>query len=94
MRVLHGRTEWHSHERAHRPGHAHAEVVGAVVLANTLVPREWAALLREVAANAHARVGVGSSRAENRRRHVQESAKDAQPLCEERRRPSAFEPIS
>jgi hypothetical protein len=91
MRVLHGRTEWHSHERAHRPGHTHAEVVGAFVLANTLVPREWAALLREVAADAHARVGVGSSRAENRRRLVQER-KDAH--REERRRHSSFEPIS
>ncbi len=91
MRVLHGR---HSHERAHRPGHAHAEVVGVLVLALTPVPRERAALLREDAANAHARVGVGSSRAENRRRHVQEYAKNAQPLCEERRRSSAFEPIS
>ena len=91
MCVLQGRTEWHSHKRAHRPRHAHAEVFGVLVLANTLIPREWAALLREDAANAHTRVGVGSSRAENRRRLVQER-KDAH--REERRRHTAFEPIS
>jgi hypothetical protein len=38
MRVLQGGTELHSHKRAHRPGHAHAEVVGCLVLALTSVP--------------------------------------------------------
>ena len=55
MRLLQGGSEWHRHERAHRPGHAHAEVVGVLVLALTSVPRERAALLREEAATTHAR---------------------------------------
>ena len=40
--------------RAHRPGDAHAKVVGCVVLALTSVPRERAALLQEEAATTHA----------------------------------------
>jgi hypothetical protein len=60
--VLQGGADWHRHERAHRPGNTHAEVVGVLVLALTSVPRERAALLREDAANAHARVGIGGSR--------------------------------
>jgi hypothetical protein len=48
--MLQGGTEWHHHERAHRPGHAHAEVVGDFILALASVPRERAALLREEAA--------------------------------------------
>ena len=55
MRVRQGGAEWQSHKRAHRPGHAHAEVAGVLVLALTPVPRERAALLREEAADAHAR---------------------------------------
>ncbi len=58
MRVRQGGTEWHRHERAHRPGHAHAEVVGVRVLALTSVPRERAALLREEAATANAGLGI------------------------------------
>jgi hypothetical protein len=92
MRVLQGGTEWHRHERAHRPGHAHAEVAGGRVLALTSVPRERAALLREEAATTHAHGSASKrSRAENRRRCVQES-RDAH--REERRRQSALEPIS
>ena len=62
MHVLQGGTEWHSHKRAHRPRHAHAEVVGGRVLALTPVPRERAALLREEAATTHARGSALASR--------------------------------
>jgi hypothetical protein len=62
MRVLQGGADWHRHERAHRPGNAHAEIVGVLVLALAAVPRERAALLREEAATTHARVGIGGSR--------------------------------
>jgi hypothetical protein len=62
MCVLQGGTEWHSHKRAHRPRHALAEVVGVLVLANTLVPLERAALLREEAANAHAQGSASAAR--------------------------------
>ncbi len=55
MRVLQGGAEWHRHERAHRPGDAHAEVAGGRVLALASVPRKRAALLREKAATTHAR---------------------------------------
>jgi hypothetical protein len=55
MRVLQGGTEWRSNERAHRPGYAHAEVAGVLVLALASVPRERAARLREEAATTHAR---------------------------------------
>ena len=53
MRVLQGGTEWHSQKRANRPGNAHAEVVGCIILALTSITRERAALLREVAAATH-----------------------------------------
>ena len=62
MHVLQGGAEWHSHKRAHRPGHAHAEVVGGRVLALTPVPRERAALLREEAATSHARGSASAAR--------------------------------
>jgi hypothetical protein len=61
MRVRQGGADWHRHERAHRPGHAHAEVAGVLVLALTSVPRERAALLREEAATSQAR-GSASKR--------------------------------
>ena len=38
------------YKRAHRPGHAHAEVVGVLLLALTSVPRERAARLGKEAA--------------------------------------------
>ncbi len=79
-------------QRAHRPGHAHAEVAGVLVLALTSVPREWAAILREEAANhTCARVGVETLKSRGRRRCVLE-VEDAH--CEERRRHSALEPVS
>jgi hypothetical protein len=53
--MLQETTELHSYKRAYRAGHAHAEVVGVLVLALTSVPREQAALLREEAATTHAR---------------------------------------
>jgi hypothetical protein len=87
MRVRQGGTEWHRHERAHRPGHTNAEVVG-VVLANTLVPRERAALLREEAAPATTR----SRRVETK--HRRRSVQGTEAHREERRRHSALEPIS
>jgi hypothetical protein len=90
--VLQGGTEWHRHERAHRPGHAHAEVVGVLVLALAAVPRERAALLREEAAPATRRSRRRRLESRHRRRCVQESAREAH--CEERRRHSALEPIS
>ena len=62
MHVLQGGAEWHSHKRAHRPGHAHAEVVGVRVLALTPVPQERAALLREEAATTHARGSASAAR--------------------------------
>jgi hypothetical protein len=62
MRVLQGDTEWHSHKRAHRPGHAHPEVVGVLVLALASVPRERAALLWEEAATIHARGSASAAR--------------------------------
>jgi hypothetical protein len=65
MRVRQGGTGWHRRLRAHRPGHAHAEVVGVLVLALTSVPHERAALLREEAATTHAR-GSASAAQENR----------------------------
>ncbi len=61
MRVRQEGTEWHRHESAHRPGHAHAEVAGVLVLALASVPHERAALLREEAATVHAR-GSASKR--------------------------------
>jgi hypothetical protein len=61
MRVLQGGAEWHRHERAHRPGHAHAEVAGVLVLALTSVPCEQAALLREEAATTHAQGSASAS---------------------------------
>jgi hypothetical protein len=61
MRVRQGGTEWHRHERAHRPGHAHAEVVGVLVLALAAVPRKRAALLREEAATTHAQGSATAS---------------------------------
>jgi hypothetical protein len=81
----------HHHERAHRPGHAHAEVVGVLVLALTSVPREWAALLREEAATTQTR-GARHRRLKRsgHRRCVQESAREAHCTC----RHSALEPIS
>jgi hypothetical protein len=92
MRVLQGGADWHRHERAHRPGHTHAEVVGVRVLALAAVPRERAALLWEEAVTTHTRGSASKrSRAENRRRCVQEK-RDAH--REERRRQSALEPIS
>jgi hypothetical protein len=48
-------------QRAHRPGDAHAKVVGVLGLPLTSVPRERAALLREEAATTHAR-GSASKR--------------------------------
>ena len=92
MRVRQGGTELRSHKRAHRPGNAHAEVVGVLVLALTSVPRERAALLREEAAPATRRSRRRQLKRRNRRRCVQESGRDAH--CEERRRQSALEPIS
>jgi hypothetical protein len=50
MCVRQGGTKWHRHKRAHRPGDAHAEVVGVLVLALASVPRERAVPLREEAA--------------------------------------------
>ena len=91
MRVLQGGTDWHRHERAHRPGNAHAEVAGVLVLALASVPRERAALLREEAATAHAGLGVEALESRGRRRCVLESD-DAH--GEERRRHSALEPTS
>jgi hypothetical protein len=91
MRVRQGGTEWHRHKRAHRPGDAHAEVIGVLVLALTPVPRQRAALLREEAATTHAGLGVEAFEGRHRRRCVLESG-DAH--CEERRRQSALEPIS
>jgi hypothetical protein len=91
MRVLQGAADWHRHERAHRPGHAHAEVVGRLVLALASVPRERAALLREEAAPATRRSRRGRLESRHRRQCVQE-LRDAH--CEERRRQSALEPIS
>ena len=65
MRVRKGGTEWHRDERAHRPGNAHAEVAGVLVLALASVPRERAAILREEAATTHARGSASKcSRAE------------------------------
>jgi hypothetical protein len=92
MRVRQGGTEWHSHKRAHRPGHAHAEVAGVLVLALASVPRERAALLREEAAPATRRSRRGRIEGRGRWRCVQESTREAH--CEERRRHSALEPIS
>jgi hypothetical protein len=91
MRVRQGGTEWHRHERAHRPGNAHAEVVGVLVLALTSVPCERAALLWEEAAPATRRSRRGRLEGRHRRRCVQERT-DAH--REERRRHSALEPIS
>jgi hypothetical protein len=73
MCVLQGGTDWHRQERAHRPGHAHAEVVGVLVLALASVPHERAALLREEAATTNTR-GARHWRVESRdrRRCVQE----------------------
>jgi hypothetical protein len=62
MRVLQGGADWHRHERAHRPGHAHAEVVGVLVLALAAVPRKRAPLLREEAATTHAQGSASASR--------------------------------
>jgi hypothetical protein len=62
MRVLQGGADWHHHERAHRSGNAHAEVVGVLVLALASVPHERAALLREEAATTHARGSASASR--------------------------------
>jgi hypothetical protein len=76
---------------AHRPRHAHAEVVGVLVLALTSVPRERAALLWEEAATSARRSRRRRLENKRRRRCVQESG-DAH--CEERRRHSALEPIS
>jgi hypothetical protein len=91
MRVRQGETDWHRRERAHRPGNAHAEVVGVLVLALASVPRERAALLREETAPATRRSRRGRLAGRGRRRCVQER-RDAH--CEERRRHSALEPIS
>jgi hypothetical protein len=91
MRVRQGGTEWHRHERAHRPGDAHAEVAGVLVLALASVPRERAALLWEEAAPATRRSRRGRLEGRGRRRYVQE-LRDAH--REERRRQSALEPIS
>jgi len=91
MRVRQGGAEWHRHERAHRPGDAHAEVAGVLVLALTSVPRERAAFLREEAAHATRRSRRRRLEGRGRRRCVQE-LRDAH--CEERRRHSALEPIS
>jgi hypothetical protein len=47
------RTTWRAHEgvtAAHRPGHAHAKVVGGLVLVPTSVPRERTGVLGEEAA--------------------------------------------
>jgi hypothetical protein len=79
MRVRQEGTERHSHKRAHRPGHAHAEVVGDIVLALTPVPREWAALLREEAATTRARVGFEALESRHRRRCEQECAYKSPP---------------
>jgi hypothetical protein len=88
-----GGTELHSHKRAHRPDNAHAEVVGVLVLALTSVPCERAALLRKEAATTKARGSTSKrSRAENRRRCVLDSLREAH--GEERQRHSALEPIS
>ena len=89
--MLQGGTEWHRHERAHRPSHAHAEVDGGRVLTLASVPRERAALLREEAAPATRRSRRGRLEGRHRRRCVQE-LRDAH--REERRRHSALEPIS
>jgi hypothetical protein len=91
MCVLQGGADWHRHERAHRPGHAHAEAVGVLVLALTPVARERAALLREEAAPATRRSRRGRLAGRHRQRCVQEIM-DAH--REERRRHSALEPIS
>ena len=91
MCVLQGGAKWHRHERAHRPGDAHAEVAGVLVLALTSVPRERAALLREEAATAHAGLGVEALESRGRRLCVQERT---EAHCQERRRHSALEPIS
>jgi hypothetical protein len=93
MRVLEGGADWHRHERAHRPGHANAEVAGVRVrvLALTSVPCEWATLLRKEAAPATKRSRRGRLEGKKRRRCVQEFG-DAH--CEERRRHSALETIS
>ncbi len=89
--MLQGGADWHRHERAHRPGHAHAKVVGVLVLALTSVPRERAALLREEAATATRRSRRGRLAGRHRQLCVQE-IRDAH--REERRRHSALEPIS
>jgi hypothetical protein len=91
MRKLQGGTEWHRNKSAHRPSHAHAEVVGVLVVALAAVPREWAALLREEAAPATRRSRRGRLEGTGRQRCVQEVYKEH---CEERRRHSALEPIS
>jgi hypothetical protein len=91
MRVRQGGTDWHRHERAHRPGDAHAEVRGVLDLALAAVPRERAALLREEAAPATRRSRRRQLEGRHWQRCVQES-KDAH--REERRRHSALEPIS
>ncbi len=91
MRVLQGEADWHRHKRAHRSGHAHAEVVGVLVLALTPVPRERAALLREEAAPVTRRFRRRRLEIRHRRRCAHGS-RDAH--CEERRRHSALEPIS
>jgi hypothetical protein len=91
MRGLRGGADWHRDERAHRPGHAHAEVAGVLVLALTSVPRERAALLREEAAQATRRSRRRRLESRDRRWCVQK-IRDAH--REERRRHSALEPIS
>jgi hypothetical protein len=92
MRVPQGGTEWHSHKRAHRPGHAHAEVVCVLVLALTSVPRERAALLREEAAPATRRSQRGRLESKHRRRCVLDiDLAHREEL--ERRRHSALEPV-
>ena len=50
MSVLQGGADWHRRQRAHRPGHAHAKVVGVLALAYTAVSIERAALWGEEAA--------------------------------------------
>ena len=84
-----------SYKRAHRKDHAHAEVVGVLLLALTSVPRERAALLGKEAAIPHG-LSIGGWKADDRRRCVlevtQESARE--PHRKERRRHSALEPIS
>jgi hypothetical protein len=92
LRTLQGGAEWHRRKRAHRPGHAHAEVARVLVLALSSVPRERAALLGEEAATIHSRAQHRRLESRHRRRCVQERRKNAH--CEERRRQSALEPIS